>query len=132
MQIAEKITKKERELKMPEKDPSNYTYITYLWVLLLSFWGGAVSFISKVKSGVTRRFNFLELTGEIFISGFSGICTFLLCEWANIAPLLTAFLVAISGHMGTRIIFKAENVIDKWIDHKFPFLKNNPTEKGDQ
>jgi len=108
MQIAETITKKDREPNMPEKDPTNYALLTYLWVLFLSAWGGVVSFLAKVKAGNARAFNFVELIGEIVTSGFAGVLTFWLCEAAGINGLVTAALVGISGHMGSRAIYKME------------------------
>ena len=57
---------------MPEKDPSTYGLITYLWVTGLAAWGGLVNFYRKVKSGETRAFNVVELIGEIATSAFRG------------------------------------------------------------
>ena len=85
---------------MPEKDPSTYGLITYLWVTGLAAWGGLVNFYRKVKSGETRAFNVVELIGEI--------ATFWLCEAAQFNPLVTAALVGISGHMGSRAIYQLE------------------------
>jgi hypothetical protein len=98
---------------MPEKDPSNYALITYAWVFLLSAWGGLVSYISKVKAGEARAFNFAELIGELVISSFAGMLTFLLCEAAGLNDLLTAALVGICGHMGSRAIFMFEKYATK-------------------
>ena len=39
---------------MPEKDPTTYPLITYTWVLLLSSWGGMVSWLRKRKRGIAR------------------------------------------------------------------------------
>lgn len=94
---------------MPEKDPTNYSLLTYVWVLILSSWGGIVNFVRKRKSGEARPFNFSELVGEICTSGFAGVLTFLLCEASEISPLITAALVGISGHMGSRAIYHLEN-----------------------
>ena len=66
---------------MPEKDPSTYGLITYLWVTGLAAWGGLVSFYRKVKSGETRVFNVVELIGEIATSAFAGLITFWLRNW---------------------------------------------------
>lgn len=100
---------------MPEKDPTNYSLITYLWVICLSAWGGTVNFMRKRKSGEARPFNLAELIGEIFTSGFAGVITFWLCEAAGIGGLITAALVGISGHMGSRAIFRFE----RWAESKF-------------
>lgn len=98
---------------MPEKDPSNYTIMTYAWVFVLSSWGGAVSFYRKIQSGAARPWNIAELLGEILTSVFAGIVTFYLCEAGGIDGPMQAALVAISGHMGSRAIFIFENWASK-------------------
>jgi len=100
---------------MPEKDPTTYSLITYGWVLVLSGWGGIVNFLRKRKSGESRPWNFSELVGEIVTSAFAGILTFLLCESAAISGLITAALVGISGHMGSRAIYHMET----WAESRF-------------
>jgi len=106
---------------MPEKDPLHWqfmTYITWMWVFFLSGWGGLVSFIAKMKRGEARVFNLMELMGEICISSFSGLLTFFFCRWGDIDMWLTAALVGISGHMGSRAIYQME----KWAEHRFNAL----------
>lgn len=100
---------------MFDKDPSTYPLITYLWVIALAAWGGAVSFIRKVRLKEVRAFNVVEFIGEIVTSGFVGVLTFWLCEAANFNPLITAALVGITGHMGSRALFQME----KWASKKF-------------
>lgn len=100
---------------MPEKDPFNYGVVTYLWVFALSMLGGAVSFARKLRDGVARAFNFSEFVGEIVTSGFAGLLTFWLCEAADINKLISAVLIGISGHMGSRAIFRVE----KWAEERF-------------
>lgn len=117
---------------MPEKDPTNYSALTYLWVFLLSSWGGLVSFFRKYKEGKTRAFNIVEFIGEIVISAFVGVVTFLLCEAGNINHLVSAALVAISGHMGSRAIFIFERYAEKWAEtHIKPITTgdNNDTQE---
>lgn len=96
---------------MPEKDPFNYSLLTYAWVVVLSMWGGVVSYLRKVKDGVLHKFSIVELIGELFTAGFIGIITFWLCEWSDMSPLLSAALIAISGHMGSRAIFQVEGFL---------------------
>lgn len=100
---------------MLEKDPTNYSWITYAWVLVVSIAGGTVSFTRKMRQGAVRIFNLTEFIGEIITSGFAGVLTFWLCEWSGVAPLLTAVLVGISGHMGSRAIFGME----KWAERRY-------------
>ena len=99
---------------MPHKDPTQYQLITYAWVVGLSVMGGMVSFFRKVQARKTRTFNITEFIGEIVTSGFVGVLTFYFCEQAEINPLLTAFAVGVSGHMGSRLIFMIEQVIEQY------------------
>ena len=84
-----------------------------LWMIAISMTGGAVSFYQKVRSGKARAFNIAELVGEMFVSGFVGIVTFWICQYYGVNQYLTAAGVAISGHMGTRAIFLAEQFVEK-------------------
>lgn len=101
---------------MIDKDPTSYSLLTYAWVFLLAMLGGVVNFVRKLQQGHVRVFNFVEFIGEIVTSAFAGVITFWLCENANMSPLLTAAFVGVSGHMGSRAIFMAEN----WLKTKFP------------
>lgn len=89
---------------IPPKNPFSYELITYVWVFGLSAWGGAVSFMRKMREGKARPFNIMELIGELVTSAFAGVMTFWLCEAANINPFVGAAMVGISGHMGSRAI----------------------------
>ena len=101
---------------MPEKDPTSYSLLTYLWVFGLSSLGGFISFINKLKKGHARAFNIAEFMGEIATSAFAGVITFWLCENSGISPLITAALVGVSGHMGSRAIL----LFEEWLAKKFP------------
>lgn len=103
-------------MKMPEKDPTSYSLITYGWVFALAILGGVVSFIQKLQAGHTRVFNIIEFIGEIVTSAFAGVLTFWMCEHAELSPLVTAAFVGVSGHMGSRAIFMLED----WLSKQFP------------
>jgi predicted CDP-diglyceride synthetase/phosphatidate cytidylyltransferase len=96
---------------MPEKDPSTYSLITYAWVVIMSGWGGVVSYLRKRKLGIIPRFSFTGFIGELATSAFSGMVTFFLCESANLDAMLSAALIAISGHMGSKGIFFIESYL---------------------
>ena len=97
------------------KDPLMISMATYTLMISLAFWGGVASYMRKVKSGLTARFSITELIGELFISGFVGLITFYLCESAKIDQMISAALVGIAGHMGSRAIF----LIEKYLQSKF-------------
>lgn len=72
-----------------------------------------MNFYRKVKIGEARAFNIPELLGELMTSAFAGMVTFWLCESAGFSQMLTAALIGISGHMGSRAIFQFEKYIEK-------------------
>jgi predicted membrane protein len=101
---------------MSEKIPFFTTIadlLTYAWVLGLATLGGAASFVRRVRSGQAKYSNIIELIGELVVSAFAGLVTFFLCQSAAFDEMLTAAFIAISGHMGTRIIFIFEAYLVK-------------------
>ena len=99
-----------------DKDPTSFSALTYAWVFSLAVLGGVVNFMQKLQKGYVRAFNMVEFIGEIVTSAFAGVITFWLCQSTEISPLVTAAMVGISGHMGSRAIFKFED----WLMKKFP------------
>ncbi|WP_229411059.1 MULTISPECIES: phage holin family protein [unclassified Massilia] len=97
--------------------------LTWLWVIGLSLLGGFVSFIQKLKTGHVRAWNFTEFIGELATSAFVGILTFKACNWLNWDASLTAAVVGITSHMGSRALFRAEEKLGAWADMKFPTPK---------
>lgn len=101
---------------MPEKTSFFATIadlLTYAWVFGLAMLGGAASFVRRVRSGQSKYSNIIELIGELVVSAFAGLVTFFLCRSAGFDEMLTAAFIAISGHMGTRIIFIFEAYLVK-------------------
>ena len=87
--------------------------LTYGWVVGLSMLGGAASFVRRVRTGQAKYSNIVELIGELVVSAFAGLVTFFLCQSAKFDGALSAAFIAISGHMGTRIIFMFEGYLMK-------------------
>lgn len=108
----------------PDKDPSSYEVITYLWVVLLSLWGGSASYIRRVRSMEIPRYSFVEFIGEVVIAAGVGILTFFLCEWGNIDQMLSAVFIAITAHMGSRALLIAEQVLERYVKRKFNIRDN--------
>jgi xanthosine utilization system XapX-like protein len=73
-------------------------------VLGLSMLGGFVSWIMKVRSGASPAWGITGLIGELCISAFAGLICFLMCRAGGLSETMTALLVAMAGHMGTRAI----------------------------
>lgn len=99
----------------PAKDPFAYPLKQYGFILGTALLGGLVSWYAKVRKGEAQAWNLTQLIGELSTSAFAGLLMFWLCELSNSPQLLTASLVGISGHMGTRAITALENfAMKRW------------------
>lgn len=96
-----------------DKSPLDYPVRQYGFVLVVAILGGLVSWAAKVRKGEAQGWHLTSLVGELCTSAFAGLVAFWLCEWAATPPLLTASLVGISGHMGTRAISTFEAFAQK-------------------
>jgi hypothetical protein len=114
---------------MPEKTVDWVSQIApFLFALAISSLGGLVGYLNRIdKSGVS--FSFLRFTTEIITSGFVGIIAFEICDAASLGWSLTAALVAISGHMGTRALFVIETVAVKTLLRRYGY-EDSETEVG--
>ena len=110
---------------MPEKDPNNTAlfvewlrqFMPYLSTFFLSTWGGVVNHITTLRNG-RKKFQLKELLFDLVISTFAGLITFYFCRSAGISETMSAVLIAISGHMGTRAIAGFETVYRRIIGAK--------------
>lgn len=82
--------------------------------ILVAALGGLVAFISKVRSGEARRFNFVEFAGDMFVSAVSGVFFYWLCRGFDINEWVTAAIVGMAGHAGSRALF----MLEKWVEAK--------------
>lgn len=96
----------------PEWLPNMFTWI---WVLLLSIWGGTVHTIRKIKDGTIGRFSISEWIGDTVTSGFIGVVTYALCQHSGFDGWLTAALVGVASHQGTRGLAFIEELIARKI-----------------
>jgi len=92
--------------------PEGVSWIELVLLLVLAVWGGTVNYVARVKRGVIARFSIVELLGEWLISGFSGICMWLVCVHFSVPDFLTALFVALAGHAGGRTVYAFESLLD--------------------
>ncbi len=104
------------------KDPLDFPLQQYAFLLGVALLGGLVSWYSKVRSGAVHAWNLMHLIGELATSAFAGLIAFWLCAWLGTPPLITAALVGISGHMGTRAIATFEG----WAARRFASIDGSP------
>lgn len=101
---------------MLERDPTNWSYTTWLLALGMASSGGLINWYSRMRQAKTRKFSLIELIGEIFTSGFVGIGAFMLLDALNQSPGICAAAAGVSGHMATRLLFAVEKTIESHID----------------
>lgn len=90
-------------------------WLSWIWVIALSGWGGAVSYFHKVDKH-SLKFSFVKFAMEIATSAFVGVLTFLICDAASLSWEITAAMVGVSGHMGTRALFIIEKRYENFIN----------------
>ncbi len=86
--------------------------LTYLWVLLLSTFGGLASFARRIKSGEAIVHPVRDLFVDLLISGFVGLLSFWLTIYGSIDYPLNAVLIGVSAHMGTRGLIFMEHLVE--------------------
>jgi LydA family holin superfamily III len=97
------------------KDPLSYPLKQYGFMLATALLGGLVSWYAKLRKGEVSAWSVNHLVGELATSAFAGLLCFWICESAGFNPLITASLVGIAGHMGTRAITAFEGFAQrKW------------------
>lgn len=96
---------------MPIKDPANWSTVTWLLLLVMSFLGGLSSWYRRVKEGHARAFNIIELIGEISVSGMMGFVGFVTADAYFDSQSIAAACAGMSAHFATRLLFGAEGLI---------------------
>ena len=96
---------------MIDKDPVDYPWLTYLFVIAFSCWGGIVTLIQRYRLYKERRFSIIEVIGELAISAFAGMLVYYFCTWLGLEGNLRSGLVGVAGHMGSRVIFMIEQAV---------------------
>lgn len=113
------------------RDPLSYSLRQYALMLGIALLGGIVSWYAKVRRGEVRAWSILQLVGELATSAFAGLMAFWICEQLASPPLLTASLVGIAGHMGTRAIAALETFAQRRWGALDIQLESRPAGKGE-
>lgn len=93
--------------------PLNYPWVTWLWVIGFSIWGGMLAYFSRVRDGQEAFFLF-ALFVDLIGAAFAGVVVFLIAQEYSISPLMTAAAVGTAGHLGPRsVIIIARKTIAK-------------------
>lgn len=100
------------------KGPLSYSLKVYGGILAIALLGGMASWFGKVRRGELLMWNISALVGELCISAFSGLIAFYLCDYMNFHQGLTAAIVGVSGHAGTKGINWIENLGQRFAEKK--------------
>lgn len=90
-------------------------------VILIALLGGVVAFLGKLRSGAARCFNFTEFIGDMVTAAVSGIFFYWLARGLEIDPWITAAIVGMAGHAGSRGLF----MLEKWAEKKFDAVRTD-------
>lgn len=100
------------------KGPLNYSLKVYGSILAIALLGGLASWWGKVSKGHLPMWNISALVGELCISAFAGLIAFYLCDYMSLHQGLTAAIVGVSGHAGTKGINWVEGLGQRFVEKK--------------
>lgn len=98
----------------------------FVSTFVLSAWGGVVSHIQRMRE-TKSVFRPKELAFDLIISSFAGLLTYMFCKSAKLDGEMSAILIAVSGHMGTRAIAGFEQLRNR----VFGVVPEQPTKGND-
>lgn len=88
-----------------------------LYVLFLSIWGGVARLLERLATGEEFKVNLkIVIARDMVVSSLAGILFFLLCTYYEVAPMLTAVVVTVSGYFGSRSLELIFNRFAKQVD----------------
>lgn len=101
---------------------------TLLWILLFTLLGSFANYWKKIKTGEVKKFRVFEIIGDILISFFLGIVTYLICIGSGINDIITAGIVGFVSHLGTRALILIDQILPIMVC-KFLGLSSNCVDK---
>lgn len=98
------------------KDSGAINWLSYWWVIAISFWGGIVRVIREHKLGdKTWKQIAIIVLCEVVISGFVGINTFFLALSYDLRLEYCVVMTSIASYMGGRAITAFEAMYKAWV-----------------
>lgn len=98
----------------------NSGWVTYVWVVAISIWGGIVSYFGK-----NVKFTWASLVAQLSSSSFAGLMTAFACQYAGISGPLMGVFCGVAAHMGTPALINlamklkfVRNLLDDKVDTK--------------
>jgi hypothetical protein len=88
----------------------------YGFMLSLALLGGMASWWAKVRKGDRSAMSIYAFIGELVTSALAGLLAFFVCKYFALSPWLTAAIVGMAGHMGTRALSAGEALLQRKVD----------------
>lgn len=88
-------------------------WFAIVMMVILSAWGGLVNYLGRLKSGLVKEFNLIELVGEFAISSFAGLTVGLIALSFDVHPLMTMALAGVAGHAGGRTVYFLDRLFQR-------------------
>lgn len=89
-----------------------FPWFSMIGAFLLATFGGVVHYLQGLISS-KRTWSLLSFMVESLTSGFVGILAFFICEYVSLSHYPTAFIVAMTGHLGAKAIQKFQLI---WVE----------------
>ena len=100
---------------MPEKNPENWSALT--WILTLGFatLGGFAGWFKRMKAGDREPFKVKELLGELVIAWLLGVTTVMAAIAWGLEPGYAYGLGGICGHFGAKALDSVEKLFEAYM-----------------
>lgn len=105
-------------------------WLTYVGVVLLSFYGGIAQHLAQVKRGECV-FSWTALSGDVVLSGFVGLLIWFAVDAAGLSGKEGAMLTGIGAHMGARTLYLFESQWEAFLQRRLKRVLGNPAEGDD-
>lgn len=75
-----------------------------VYIVLITIWAATAHTITRIRKGELDSFAFEEWIGDIIVSSFVGAISYYLGKYYKLDDMLLVVTVAISAHLGTKVI----------------------------
>jgi hypothetical protein len=80
-----------------------------IFLIAVSFIGGAVNYCIEKKSKRKGKFGFGFIFSQVLVSGFTGFLGGLLCIEYHESPVMTLFISGVSGTIGSSLLLEFQH-----------------------
>jgi len=100
-----------------DKNPLSWNSDVWLFAIGMAFIGGVANIVAKLQRPRAKPYCFLEMLAELVVSSAVGTVSFMAIYSFDV-PIGAAYAGGCAaGHMGTRLLFLAENYVTRKFDH---------------